>query len=208
MLKKDIDSVLAQAVAILRSGGILLYPTDTVWGLGCDATLPAAVQRIYDIKHRSEAKSLVLLASDLDMVARYVKAIPPMAIDLVEVNDAPMTLIYPDAIAGTPPAEGEEARAERHRLAWNVVAPDGSVGIRIPMMDFCREMVRKLGRPVVSTSANLSGTPAPVRYKDITGEIRAAADYTVDPRLEAGATGKASQILRIGMDGRVEILRS
>ena len=89
MLKKDIDAVLAETVRILREGGIILYPTDTVWGLGCDATDPAAVARIFALKHRAEAKSLVLLASDLDMVAKYIKEIPPMAIDLVEVNDAP-----------------------------------------------------------------------------------------------------------------------
>ncbi len=208
MLKKDIDAVLAEAVATLQAGGILLYPTDTVWGLGCDATNPAAVQRIYDIKHRSEAKSLVLLASDLDMVARYVKAIPPMAIDLVEVNDAPMTLIYPDALAAPAPAEGETAQPNRFRLAWNVVAADGSVGIRIPMMDFCCRMARKLGRPVVSTSANLSGCPTPVKFKDVAEEIRSAVDYVVDSRLEAEATGKASQIIKIGMDGGVEIIRA
>lgn len=208
MLKKDIDAVLAETVRVLREGGIILYPTDTVWGLGCDATDPAAVARIFALKHRAEAKSLVLLASDLDMVAKYIKEIPPMAIDLVEVNDAPMTLIYPGAIAGRKPAEGECATADSHRLAWNAVAEDGSVGIRIPMMDFCRRMAGKLGRPVVSTSANLSGEPSPRKYADIVPAIREAVDYTVDPRLEAGATGKASQIIRVGMDGEVEILRA
>ena len=121
-----------RAVEVLRSGGVLLYPTDTVWGLGCDATDPEAVARIFRIKNRSDSKSLVLLASDLDMVARYVKEIPEMAVQLVEVNDRPMTIIYPGAIAADAPAEGEKTVADRYRLAHNVVAEDCSVGIRIP----------------------------------------------------------------------------
>ena len=154
----DTELILKQALETLRSGGVILYPTDTVWGIGCDATDPAAVAKVFAIKHREDSKALVLLASDLDMVARYVKVIPQMAIDLVEVNDAPMTLIYPGAIAGE-----KDAAADRRRLAWNVVAEDGSVGIRIPMSEFCRQRAFKLGRPVVSTSANISGELKPPR---------------------------------------------
>ena len=167
MFKKDIDKVLNEALAVLRDGGVILYPTDTIWGLGCDATNPVAVERIFGIKKRPDSKSLVLLACDLDQVARYVKEIPPMAVDLVEVNDRPMTLIYPGAIACPVPSEGETPKADRYRLAYNVVASDGTVGIRIPQMDFCRQMANKLGRPVVSTSANISGKPSPVKFKDI-----------------------------------------
>ena len=148
------DEVLAEALKTLRAGGTILYPTDTVWGLGCDATNPEAVAKIFAIKRRSEAKSLVLLASDLDMVAKYVRQIPSIAVDLVEVNDKPMTIIYPDAQAGV---EGEPG--DRWHLAWNAVAEDGSVGMRIPLFDFCRDLAFKLGRPVVSTSANISGEP-------------------------------------------------
>ena len=161
-----------RAVEVLRSGGVLLYPTDTVWGLGCDATDPEAVARIFRIKNRSDSKSLVLLASDLDMVARYVKEIPEMAVQLVEVNDRPMTIIYPGAIAADAPAEGEKTVADRYRLAHNVVAEDCSVGIRIPKMDFCIEMVRRLGRPIVSTSANISGEPTPKNFSEISQQIR------------------------------------
>ena len=96
------EEIIKKAVSVLREGGVILYPTDTIWGLGCDATNPDAVQRIFDIKHRPDSKSLVLLAADLDMVARYIKTIPNIAIDLVEVNDKPMTLIYPGAICGKP----------------------------------------------------------------------------------------------------------
>lgn len=196
-----------RAVEVLRSGGVLLYPTDTVWGLGCDATDPEAVARIFRIKNRSDSKSLVLLASDLDMVARYVKEIPEMAVQLVEVNDRPMTIIYPGAIAADAPAEGEKPVADRFRLAHNVVAEDSSVGIRIPKMDFCIEMVRRFGRPVVSTSANISGEPTPKNFSEISQQIRDAVDYTVDPALEKGATGQSSSIIMVELDSSIKIIR-
>lgn len=196
-----------KAVETLRFGGILLYPTDTVWGLGCDATDPEAVAKIFRIKNRSDSKSLVLLASDLDMIARYVKEIPEIAVQLVEVNDRPMTIIYPGAVAADAPAEGEKPVADRYSLAYNVVAEDGSVGIRIPKMDFCIEMVRRLGRPVVSTSANISGEPTPKSFAEISRQIRDAVDYTVDPALEKGATGQSSSIIMVGLDSSIKIIR-
>jgi len=182
---------IAEAVRVLKEGGVILYPTDTVWGIGCDATNEKAVARVYEIKQRAESKALVLLACDLDMVARYIREIPPMAIDLVEVNDAPMTIIYPGA----------------EHLAPNVVAEDGSVGIRIPLSEHCRQLAFRLRRPIVSTSANISGQPTPKRFKDIPQEIRDAVDYIVSPRLEAESTGKASQIIKLAVDGTVEIIR-
>ena len=196
------EEILAKALETLRSGGTILYPTDTVWGLGCDATNPQAVARIFEIKQRSDSKSLVLLASDLDMVARYIREIPAIAIDLVEVNDAPMTLIYPGAIAGEPGADGD-----RWHLAHNTVAEDGSVGIRIPLMDWCKQLVFKLGRPVVSTSANLSGEPTPKRFSEIPQELKDAVDFVVPPSVDTQSTGKASQILKLGLRGEIEIIR-
>ena len=207
MARKNQTEIIAEALAVLRDGGLILYPTDTVWGIGCDATNPAAVAKVFALKRRPDSKSLVLLASDLDMVARYIKVIPPIAVDLVEVNDRPMTLVYPGAICGRKPAEGEEARAERHLLAWNTVAEDGSVGIRIPMMDFCRDLVARLARPLVSTSANLSGEPSPHVFAEISQEIRDGVDYVVEPYLEKGATGLASQIIKVEVDGQVTIIR-
>ena len=197
------EEILSEALRVLRSGGTLLYPTDTLWGLGCDATNPEAVARIFAIKHREDSKSLVLLASDLDMVGRYVKAIPSIAVDLVEVNDAPMTIVYPGAIAG---AEGQPG--DRWHLAWNAVASDGTVGIRIPLMEWCRQLAFKLGRPIVSTSANLSGNPAPQRFSDIDPAIKAAVDFVVPPSVDTASTGKASQILKLGLDGEVKIIRA
>ena len=196
------EEILAEALKTLRAGGTILYPTDTVWGLGCDATNPEAVARIFEIKQRADSKSLVLLACDLDMVARYVKEIPSIAVDLVEVNDAPMTLIYPGAIAGEQGAPGD-----RWHLAHNAVAEDGSVGIRIPLMDWCKQLVFKLGRPIVSTSANISGEPTPQRFSDIDPAIKEAVDFVVPPSVDTQSPGKASQIRKEGLKGEIEIIR-
>ncbi len=207
MSKSDPSSALSEALDALRKGGVILYPTDTIWGIGCDATDPDAVHRVFEIKRRPDAKSLVLLASDLDMVARYIRKIPDIAIDLVEVNDKPMTIIYPGAVCSTAPVEGGPVVKDRYLLAYNTVAEDGSVGIRIPLTGFCRELVRRLGRPLVSTSANISGEPSPKSFKDIPEEIRSAVDYTVSPSLDRDSTGLASQIIKLGLDGEVEIIR-
>ena len=196
------EEILAEALRVLREGGTILYPTDTVWGLGCDATNPEAVARIYEIKNRADSKSLVLLACDLDMVARYVREIPSIAVDLVEVNDAPMTLIYPGAIAGEAGAPGD-----KWHLAHNTVAEDGSVGIRIPLMDWCKQLVFKLGRPIVSTSANISGEPTPERFSEIDPAVKEAVDFVVPPSVDTQSTGKASQILKVGLKGEIEIIR-
>ena len=223
------QQAIQQALEVLRNGGIILYPTDTVWGIGCDATDPAAVARIYEIKRRADSKSLVLLASDLDMVARYVKEIPEMAIQLVEINDKPMTIIYPGAITGPSPAiigpspvvsspssvissEVEKSlasfpKADRSCLAFNTVAEDGTVGIRIPMMDFCVQLVSRLGRPLVSTSANISGEPTPKNFQEISEVIRTSVDHVVDPSLEKGSTGRSSSIIKVGLDYSIEIIR-
>ena len=198
----DNKEILSEAVRILKEGGVILYPTDTVWGIGCDATNEKAVAKVFEIKRRSGAKSLVLLAADLDMVAMHVKEIPSIAIDLVEVNDAPMTIVYPGA----------------QYLAPNVIAEDGSVGIRIPFVeeeakgslvgaDFCRELARRLRKPLVSTSANISGEPTPSCWNEISEEIRNAVDYCVPKKCESG-TGRASQIIKLGLKGEVEIIRS
>ena len=206
-MKKPVNEILAEAVRVLREGGVILYPTDTIWGIGCDATNPEAVAKVYGIKKRPDSKSLVLLADSLDMVGRYVREIPDIAVQLVEVNDRPMTIIYPDAICGKAQAEGSKAVADRHFLAYNAVAEDGSVGIRVPMNEFCRNLCYKLGRPVVSTSANLSGEASPERYADIPQEIISAVDYVVDPALERDSLGKASQIIKVGLRGEIQIIR-
>ncbi len=204
----NMNEEIQKALEILRKGGIILYPTDTVWGIGCDATDPAAVARVYAIKNRADSKSLVLLASDMDMICRYVKEVPEMAVQLVEVNDKPMTIIYPDAVAGSVPAsDGAMPKADRRALAFNAVAEDGTVGIRIPMMDFCRQLVAKLGRPLVSTSANISGEDTPKKFAEISDAIKSAVDHIVDPELERGATGHSSSIIKVGLDYSIQIIR-
>ena len=191
-MEKEIDlEEVKAAVETLKAGGIILYPTDTVWGLGCDATNEKAVARIYDIKQRADSKSLITLVADADMLGKYVKVIPEVAINLLEVNDKPMTIIYPDAMG----------------LAPNVVAADGTAGIRIPMNDFCVEVIRRFHKPTVSTSANISGEPAPAWYEDIPVEIIEAADWIADPYLEEGATGEPSQIIQVGLHGEIKIIR-
>ena len=192
---------IQKAIEVLRSGGVILYPTDTVWGIGCHATDPEAVAKVYAIKNREDSKSLVLLASDIDMVCRYVKEIPEMAVQLVEVNDKPMTIIYPGAVVGN----AEEKSP--HCLAYNAVAEDGTVGIRIPMMDFCQQLVSRFGRPIVSTSANISGEATPKKFAEISEQIKSAVDYIIDPSLEKGATGKSSSIIKVGLDYSIEIIR-
>ena len=193
------EEILAEALRVVREGGTILYPTDTVWGLGCDATNAAAVARIFEIKQRADSKSLVLLANDLDMVAKYVKEIPSIAVDLVEVNDAPMTIIYPGAICSE--------TGDKWHLAASCVAADGTVGIRIPLAPWCQQLVFKLGRPLVSTSANISGEPTPQRFSDIPQEIKDAVDFVVPPSVDTASTGRASQILKVGLRGEIEIIR-
>lgn len=191
-MNTDIDlSEIEAAIEVLKDGGIILYPTDTVWGIGCDATNAEAVAKVYELKQRSDCKSLITLVSDADMLGKYVKVIPEIAINLIEVNDKPMTIIYPGAM----------------NLASNVVAQDGSVGIRIPMHDWCKELVRRFRKPIVSTSANISGEQAPAYFEDIAIDIIEAVDWVADPYLEEGATGEASQIIKVGLNGEISIIR-
>ena len=186
-LKYEIDA----AVKALKGGDVILYPTDTVWGLGCDATRDDAIQRIFDLKKRDDAKSVIILVSDADMLARYVRQIPPMAIDLLEINDKPMTIIYPEGVG----------------LSAKVIAEDGSVAIRIPQNEFCVEMIRRFGKPVVSTSANISGEETPGCFAEINAEILDGAEHIVEPSLEEGCTGRSSQIIKIGLGGEVKVIR-
>lgn len=188
---------IKKAIEVLNNGGIILYPTDTIWGIGCDATNQQAVEKIYTLKQREDSKSLVVLAADLDMIAKYVKAIPEMAITLVEITDKPLTIIYPDAITSS----------QGNGLAPNVVAEDNTVAIRVPMNDFCTQLIRTFRKPIVSTSANISGEKSPVHLKDVDQRISEAVDWTAVGSWDAGATGKASSIIKLGMNSEVKIIR-
>lgn len=184
------NSQIDAAIKIMKEGGVILYPTDTIWGIGCDATNEKAVERIYKIKQRSDSKSLIVLAANFDMVCRYVKQIPEVAISLVEVNDKPMTIIYPGAMG----------------IAKNAIAADGTVGIRIPDNEFCNKLITRFHKPIVSTSANISGKASPESFDDISDEIKNAVDFIVDPQFDS-STHVASQIIKIGLKNEIEIIR-
>lgn len=182
---------IEKAVAVLKAGGVILYPTDTIWGIGCDATNEAAVEKVFALKQRSDSKSLIILAGDMNMVGRYVREIPEMAVTVESLSDKPLTIIYPEGI----------------NLASNVTAEDGSIAIRIPKNEFCLELLRAFRKPIVSTSANVSGTPAPKRYADISEDVKEAVDFAVDPSCEQNATGKASSIIKLGLHNEIQIIR-
>ena len=181
----------AEAVRVLRAGGLILYPTDTVWGLGCDAANPEAVQRIYDLKRSENKKSMLVLCESADMVVRYVRRAPGIAFEVMELATSPLTLILPGA-AG---------------LAENLIPEEGTLGVRVPDHAFCRQLLRAFGRPVVSTSANLSGEATPATLKEVAREIIDGVDFVVNPRFEGKPTRKASSIIAFGEGGEVEVIR-
>lgn len=185
------EEQVLQTVETLRKGGVILYPTDTVWGLGCDATNDRAVARIYDIKRSADKKSMLVLLDSLDKVSLYVQKVPDIAWQLFEVAEKPLTLILPEA----------------RGVAANLVPEEGTLGIRVPEHDFCRAVIRRLNRPLVSTSANVSGRPAPATPSEIAAEITSAVDLVVDPAFEGRPTRKASSIIKVGKGGEIEIIR-
>jgi L-threonylcarbamoyladenylate synthase len=187
-----IDNEIKKAVEVLKQGGTILYPTDTVWGLGCDATDEKAVQKIFEIKQRDEAKSLILLLDEDTKLNRYVRDVPAIAWDLVELSDSPLTIIY------TGP----------YNLAPNVVnKEDNTVGIRVTRDEFCKALIRKFGKPIVSTSANKSGDPTPGNFQEIDPEILNGVDYIVNLRQKEVTKARPSAIMKVAPNGEVKILR-
>lgn len=185
------DEELKNALAILHKGGTILYPTDTVWGLGCDARNKEAVNKLFKLKQRAEYKSMVVLVCDEKMLNRYVKEVPAIAWDLIEAAEGPLTIIYPDA----------------RMLAENVVAADGSAGIRIVKDEFCKALIHKFGKPIVSTSANISGENAPYTFNDIKIDILNKVDHIVNLRQKEINNTKPSTIIKVGMNGEIKIIR-
>ena len=180
-----------KAITTLKNGGIILYPTDTIWGIGCDATNADAVKKIYQLKQREETKSMLVLVENADRICRHVKEVPEMALQLLEVNDRPMTIIYPGAI----------------NLASNLVSPDKTIGIRVVHDEFCQKLITKLNRPLVSTSANMSGQPSPAIFAEISEEIKKGVDYIVTWRQDDMEKSPPSSIIKVGLGGEIEILR-
>jgi L-threonylcarbamoyladenylate synthase len=182
---------LKQALNVLIKGGIILYPTDTIWGLGCDATNQDAVAKIYKIKKRRESKSLIILVNGFTMLERYVRNIPDAAAAILDVTDKPMTIIYP----------------EGKNLAPGVCEEDGSVGIRICDDDFCNELITRFRKPIISTSANYSDTPSPSNFSEIEDEILRSADYVVRYRQTDINKKTPSSIIKIDDNGVIKIIR-
>ena len=187
----DFGEDLKRSLKVLKEGGIILYPTDTIWGLGCDATNSSAVQKIFRIKSRAESKSLITLVSDSSMLERYVKEIPETASRLISISLSPVTIIY----------------SEGTNLAEGICSEDGSVGIRICNDTFCHELIRQFGKPLVSTSANISGEPTPLNFREIDEKIIKSIDYTVEYRQKDRHTLSPSPIIRIETNGIIKILR-
>lgn len=185
--KEDIKN----AIDVMRKGGIILYPTDTVWGIGCDATNAEAVAKVYKIKQRDDSKALICLADSVDRVQRYVRDVPSVAWDLMEIADKPTTVILDGAV----------------NLAPNLIAEDGSIGLRITNEEFSKELCYRFQKPIVSTSVNISGEPAAQNYYDIVPEILEAADYVCWTRRQEHKPHKPSSIVKISRDGQVTIIR-
>ncbi|MBN2174237.1 MAG: threonylcarbamoyl-AMP synthase [Bacteroidales bacterium] len=186
-MKEDIK----KAVEVLKSGGIILYPTDTIWGLGCDATSARAVQKIYKIKQRSGNTPLLVLLEDEKKIGKYVMKVPDIIGDLLKSIDSPTTIIYPNA----------------KNLAKNVLADDGSIGIRIVRDEFCQKLLKEFDKPLVSTSANLTGEKAPVTFRDISNAIKEKVDYIVESNRQEVHKTKASTIIKMKDNGEFEIIR-
>ncbi|MDR0667151.1 MAG: threonylcarbamoyl-AMP synthase [Prevotellaceae bacterium] len=185
------SEAVQQAVAVLRAGGLLLYPTDTVWGVGCDATDAAAVARVFALKRRDDRKSLIVLASDIAMLRRYVGPLSASVVHVLETARTPLTIVYPQA----------------QRLAANVPATDGSVAIRLVRHFFCEQLLRAFGRPLVSSSANVSGQPAPADFAAVADEMKRGCDFIVPPACEGAPTRRPSSIVKIGEHEELIIIR-
>ena len=179
------------AVEVMNKGGVILYPTDTIWGLGCDATNADAVRRIYEIKQRTDAKALISLVDSETKVQFYVKEVPEVAWDVMELSERPMTIVFDGG----------------RNLAPNLLAEDGSVAIRITKEAFSKELCMRMKRAVVSTSANISGQPAPRCFTEISEEIKGAVDYICTSRQDEPPTQTASSIIKLGAGGEVTIIR-
>ena len=187
MLKEEIN----KALEVLKSGGVILYPTDTIWGLGCDASNPEAVEKVLKIKNRPAEKSLIILLDVDTKLQSYVTDVPEIAYDLIEYAENPLTIIFSGA----------------KNLARNVINDDGSIGIRIVKHDFCTPLIQRFRKPIVSTSANLSGEPSPKNFDDISPEIIEAVDYIVDFEQENRSSKKPSTIMKLSPGGQFEFIR-
>ena len=186
-----IEKEVIKAGAILQGGGIILYPTDTIWGIGCDASRQDSVRNIYQIKQRADFKSMLVLVNDISMLERYIERMPQQALEIIEKANKPTTIIFPGA----------------SNLAKNLLAPDKSIGIRITSDPFCRKLIAFTGKPIVSTSANISGEASPGTFHQIDSSILEQVDYVVDWRQDETTPATPSAIVKLEEDGTITILR-
>lgn len=175
----------------MREGGVILYPTDTIWGIGCDATNEDAVRRVYEIKQRQDSKAMLVLVDSSVKVDFYVRDVPEVAWDLIDLADKPLTIIYSGA----------------RNLAANLLAEDGSVGIRVTNEDFSKRLCQQFRKAIVSTSANISGQPSPKNFSEISEEVKSAVDYIVGYRQEEMSNPKPSNIIKLDKGGVIKIIR-
>ena len=187
----DFHEDIKNAFDVLIKGGIILYPTDTIWGIGCDATNEEAVQRVFSLKQRSDSKAMLVLLDTPAKLEAYVSEVPGMAWDLIELADKPLTIIYP----------------EGKNLAAGLLAEDRSVGIRVTNEQFSKKLCERFRKPLVSTSANISGQPSPSSFSEIAEEVRNGVDYIVGYRREENIKCKPSGIIRLGVDNSIQIIR-
>ena len=182
---------IKKACQVMREGGVILYPTDTIWGIGCDATNEDAVRRVYEIKQRQDSKAMLVLVDSSVKVDFYVRGVPEVAWDLIELADKPLTIIYSGA----------------RNLAANLLAEDGSVGIRVTNEDFSKRLCQQFRKAIVSTSANISGQPSPKNFSEISEEVKSAVDYIVGYRQEEMSNPKPSSIIKLDKGGVIKIIR-
>lgn len=187
MLRDEVN----KAFEVLKNGGLILYPTDTIWGIGCDATNLEAVEKVFKLKGRSEQKSLIVLLDSANKLQSYVNEIPEVAYDLIEYAENPMTIIYSNA----------------KNLAKNAIAIDGSIGIRIVKHTFCEQLLQRFRKPIISTSANLSGQPSPACFNEISEEIKQGVDYVVNWEQDDTSIKKASTIMKLEPGGLFSFIR-
>jgi L-threonylcarbamoyladenylate synthase len=190
-MKSEYGDDIMNALRVLRAGGVILYPTDTIWGLGCDATNAVAVRKIFDIKQRDDSKSLIILVNSVSMLERYVVNPPEVALQMAELSQKPLTIVY------------DRGRS----LAEGVASADGSVGVRICTEPFCDELINAFRKPIISTSANISGTEPPALFDEISEEVINVVDYVCLYRQYDRTRYSASSVIRVSGNGAVKILR-
>ncbi|MBP3517640.1 MAG: threonylcarbamoyl-AMP synthase [Parabacteroides sp.] len=182
---------IQKACEIMQAGGIILYPTDTIWGIGCDATNEKAVQKVYELKKRMDNKAMLVLIDTTAKLDRYVSDVPDIAWDLIEVADKPLTIIYSHA----------------KNLAGNLLGEDGSVGIRVTNEEFSRRLCERFRKPLVSTSANVSGEPSPANFSEVSDVIKNGVDYIVNYRQADMGKAEPSNIIKLGDGGVIQVIR-